>query len=1190
MRYSDFIEVNHKFQSSVNLEYDLNKIEKIQGYIPTEQSVKILGEFLRSYYYSAESQNRAMVLIGPYGRGKSHLILVLTALTSLDIIAEDKKAARKIQLELCKKISLVNKEIGALAKLVVDTGKRTLPVIINSNSTDINQSFLVALNSALTRAGLESLLPDTYFHAALALIFKWEEGFPEAISKLQGELRRHKETLENLKTRLAQFDQGAYRLFCDSYPAVAAGTEFNPLTNMDVVKLYIAVSNALQEQTEYCGLSIVFDEFSKFLEANLDKSKMLNFKIIQDMAEAAARSKEAQIHFTCITHKDILDYSSSDSFKTVEGRFKKIWFVSSSEQSYELIANAIIKKKGFSSFKQTYSSQFKATADQAARVSVFTDLSQEAFEFKLVEGCYPLSPLSAYALLHVSELVGQNERTLFTFLAQSGPNTLRAFIDEDYDEPTWISIDYIYDYFEELFKTEVFNTSVHSIWAKTDSALRQINNVEQKRILKAIAIINIIRDERLKPVPAHIKAALLMKDKVFKVAVSVLLQKHILFQRDSSEYVLLTANGVDAQKSVDLYVKTSLPKINVCDTLSKVCNLGFVIPREYNDRFGILRCFKVMFMDADAFSAYKNANQLLSDYPFDGLIINIVNSENVSLNQVKKKIQSFSDSPQIVICTSSQPFSCEILLKQYEAALYLLNHSKDSHFIEELETLSEDIERRIQGIVHVMYAPSSEYSSFITGAKKLHVTRQVELNREISAICGQCYSLTPIVNNEMVNKNSLNTQNYKGRDLVIRWILQHSNDNIIPCMAGAGPEVSIFKSAFKHTGLDKSALVADEGMNSALKEIEDFIRGSEKNKSNFQTLYQTLTLPPYGMRKGIIPLYIAYVLRQYKENIVLYFKGKEVELSSAALSNLNDAPENYEVLIEAGTSEKTAYLDELHLLFLQYEDSSVPSINRVYSIVKSMQNWIRSLPEYTKSYKYYIENGESIQTSQAINCIRSELLKFELNSSELLFKTWPEKLTEKGNLSECLACINESKQILDEHLSNFKFELTKKLTALFVPGYLGGLTRAVISWYEKLPGPTKAHVFDANLNSLLTLASTIRSYDDEVLLNSLVTIFVSIAIEDWNDDLSNAFIRKVSDAIGKINDYTDSGSLDGESGHFSISIGNVNIEKNFTSKSISPLGKTAFNNLKAVFDEYNESLEPDDQLAILVKLIVEIVK
>lgn len=44
-----------------------------------------------------------------------------------------------------------------------------------------------------------------------------------------------------------------------------------------------------------------------------------------------------------------------------------------------------------------------------------------------------------------------------------------------------------------------------------------------------------------------------------------------------------------------------------------------------------------------------------------------------------------------------------------------------------------------------------------------------------------------------------------------------------------------------------------------------------------------------------------------------------------------------------------------------------------------------------------------------------------------------------------------------------------------MPGYQGGLSRAMIAWYKKLPEATKTHVFDADANALLTTAGTIDS-------------------------------------------------------------------------------------------------------------------
>ena len=216
-------------------------------------------------------------------------------------------------------------------------------------------------------------------------------------------------------------------------------------------------------------------------------------------------------------------------------------------------------------------------------------------------------------------------------------------------------------------------------------------------------------------------------------------------------------------------------------------------------------------------------------------------------------------------------------------------------------------------------------------------------------------------------------------------------------------------------------------------------------------------------------------------------------------------------------------------------------------------------------------------------------MRFEINSRELLFETWISKLSKNDDLSECLAEVTRVKTILDEHLANYRNELTKKLTAMFMPGYQGGLTHAVASWYKKLPDTTKQHVFDANANALLSTASALNAFDDGALLDDLVAIFVSIAIEDWNDASADSFIKSVSDTISRISEYVETKSDSEQDGRLTIAMDGVVVEKSFAADAITPLGKTAFNNLKSVFEEYNDALEPDEQLAILARLIGEII-
>ena len=74
MRLVDLVKIDHRFEKSVNLLLDLNDRSKLKLYIPTRSSVKLLENYLGEV--DSFSGKRASILIGPYGKGKSHLLLV----------------------------------------------------------------------------------------------------------------------------------------------------------------------------------------------------------------------------------------------------------------------------------------------------------------------------------------------------------------------------------------------------------------------------------------------------------------------------------------------------------------------------------------------------------------------------------------------------------------------------------------------------------------------------------------------------------------------------------------------------------------------------------------------------------------------------------------------------------------------------------------------------------------------------------------------------------------------------------------------------------------------------------------------------------------------------------------------------------------------------------------------------------
>ena len=75
---SEMISVASGFQYSVNIGYDINHDDKLQNFIPTKSSLELLQDILEST--SNSSTDRARVLVGAYGKGKSHIVLTILSI------------------------------------------------------------------------------------------------------------------------------------------------------------------------------------------------------------------------------------------------------------------------------------------------------------------------------------------------------------------------------------------------------------------------------------------------------------------------------------------------------------------------------------------------------------------------------------------------------------------------------------------------------------------------------------------------------------------------------------------------------------------------------------------------------------------------------------------------------------------------------------------------------------------------------------------------------------------------------------------------------------------------------------------------------------------------------------------------------------------------------------------------------
>lgn len=115
------------FQYSVNIYYDINDNNKIKSYVPSNSALQIIEDVLSSTENG--SVDRARILTGAYGKGKSHLILTIAALLS----GRDRALFSNI-LDKAKQTDDVLYQ--NLLRYFKD-GKKLLPIIVNADSKTV---------------------------------------------------------------------------------------------------------------------------------------------------------------------------------------------------------------------------------------------------------------------------------------------------------------------------------------------------------------------------------------------------------------------------------------------------------------------------------------------------------------------------------------------------------------------------------------------------------------------------------------------------------------------------------------------------------------------------------------------------------------------------------------------------------------------------------------------------------------------------------------------------------------------------------------------------------------------------------------------------------------------------------------------------------------------------------------------
>ena len=242
--------------------------------------------------------------------------------------------------------------------------------------------------------------------------------------------------------------------------------------------------------------------------------------------------------------------------------------------------------------------------DVAQRYSLHPLFSENKDELTMaLLGCYPLHPVSTFILPRLSERVAQNERTLFTFLSATGNSTLPSYLDRSNDEFAFITPDVIYDYFEPLFKKEVYAGEIHQNYILTANILSRIDpDSLEAKIVKTLSLIYVLGQfERLKPTKDEIVGVFSSAYTVPQITAAIdnlIEREYVIYLKRSNDFLKLKqTSGIDIKQKIHDYAESHAKKISVKETLNASNFDNYMYPSRYNDDREMTRYFSFVFID-----------------------------------------------------------------------------------------------------------------------------------------------------------------------------------------------------------------------------------------------------------------------------------------------------------------------------------------------------------------------------------------------------------------------------------------------------------------------------------------------------------------------------------------------------------------------------------------------------------------
>ena len=839
----------------------------------------------------------------------------------------------------------------------------------------------------------------------------------------------------------------------------------------DKIPTHSTIIEIIEGITSTIPILLMIDEFGKNIEYfTTDDSQQSDLFLLQELAEKASRSNKLSLSIVTLQHTAFEEYARGTSsaqkreWAKIQGRFEDIPFANSPDQTRLLVSNTI--KLANDKYARMIMKWAKIESKKIQNLGISTVADPE-----LVASCYPLNPIALEVLPELCSRYGQYERTLLSFLADNKKHTVTTFINENYSHdgnlPT-MSLDALYDYFISGTNMIYSNSTNTSRLMEIETIIRDAHGLDdnEKSTLKIIGVLNLIgRSGYLRASKQIIEYA--VGHDVLQTLETLEKKSIITYRNHSDEYRIWHGTDINISAKLDAYRKryqqTSLPNL-----LKDTIKLEPVVAAKHSIETGTMRLFKQLF----AFDGYLNEN-------YDGIIL-YNSSDNLPVH-----------SKPIITVNTSDTTDLRLAAIEVIALQNILDSDEDitidwvarTELKERLANAEVDLEREFE----IAYNDMSKWSYASKPKLKLEGTPSMIASK----VCDNAYFKTPPIHNETINRNLLSAQGSMAMKLLMESMLLNSNKTKFG-IESYGPERAVYEAVIFNSGIhtqDKSfGWVLQDPTNKNViplwNEILDSIKNAHKRIA-LSGIYKKCMQPPYGVKEGVLPLFIVPILLIYKNNIAVYEHGSyRPKIGPEIIERMIKNPNHFEVKYFNITASKKKLIQTIS------KDLGIKSDNSIIAIVSHIVRIIFALPPYVKKTKKLNDDILKVRSS-VISATEPDILLFHSLPKALGFKPFTYKISD-ANIKKFSKRLANSIKILQNEFDETLDDITNMLyTATGIPDR------------KKLSNSAKTmlkSVTDKTMNTFLTAISTDALEDDYDWIKYVALSLTDIPPADWKDE------------------------------------------------------------------------------------------